>query len=78
MRGCPPSLRDFNSIKVQLRRAQASQGAAFRRFQFHKGTIKTVHFIQNKTAFYYFNSIKVQLRPGVKFSLKVRHGISIP
>ena len=31
-------------------------------FQFHKGTIKTKYFTDEKITYYYFNSIKVQLK----------------
>ena len=35
-------ITSFNSIKVRLRPARGSSGAGATKFQFHKGTIKTV------------------------------------
>ena len=56
--------RDFNSIKVRLKRILAGFNTAdVRGFQFHKGTIKT---FDAKTEYFYFNndfnSIKVRLK----------------
>ena len=52
----------FNSIKVQLRHFISLHTNNVAKFQFHKGTIKTLTsrmlFVKTKN----FNSIKVQLR----------------
>ena len=52
----------FNSIKVRLKRTLRPRKYAERRFQFHKGTIKTetLKHIQKKG--FDFNSIKVRLK----------------
>ena len=41
MRTFPPSLRDFNSIKVRLKLLACLLDGVDNLFQFHKGTIKT-------------------------------------
>ena len=53
---------NFNSIKVQLKRKMAPTFKPKRKFQFHKGTIKT--WLKTFSAWFvrYFNSIKVQLK----------------
>ena len=54
----------FNSIKVRLKLNY--NFPVFRKhiFQFHKGTIKTSKYNKLTTAYVYFNSIKVRLKPG--------------
>ena len=51
----------FNSIKVQLERRLANCCQFLLRFQFHKGTIRTIHLLIMMFLFANFNSIKVQL-----------------
>ena len=51
----------FNSIKVQLEHAMASLNYAQEKFQFHKGTIRTIFLLMLPMLCCYFNSIKVQL-----------------
>ena len=52
---------NFNSIKVRLE-PYAGKGLGFnKRFQFHKGTIRTVKLVMVHTRFRNFNSIKVRL-----------------
>ena len=58
-----PSDRNFNSIKVRLKLSKIIQILEFIKFQFHKGTIKTVHEQCNGFCLYDFNSIKVRLKP---------------
>ena len=54
--------RHFNSIKVQLELFNPLNGSiSATKFQFHKGTIRTLDFIKFILKFAYFNSIKVQL-----------------
>ena len=53
---------NFNSIKVQLRQTAVFLDLCFERFQFHKGTIKTITANASTAKKVYFNSIKVQLR----------------
>ena len=52
---------DFNSIKVLLERRMLQAPIIITRFQFHKGTIRTVHPLSGQHAAANFNSIKVQL-----------------
>ena len=71
---------NFNSIKVQLEPVRDCRlRIRKRRFQFHKGTIRT---FQDKCscllAFRYFNSIKVQLEHNIGKRLLVPLIISIP
>ena len=55
-------LQNFNSIKVQLERTPGRQWVrSSSRFQFHKGTIRTIIFLDERIALCNFNSIKVQL-----------------
>ena len=53
--------RDFNSIKVRLERSSEDTEVAKTEFQFHKGTIRTVHQKIQKLQKLNFNSIKVRL-----------------
>ena len=56
-------LRDFNSIKVQLKQEPASLfDEGVKPFQFHKGTIKTILVPSLVPGVLDFNSIKVQLK----------------
>ena len=55
-------MRNFNSIKVQLKRARLGGWPRTLLFQFHKGTIKAANNDKPKEAHSYFNSIKVQLK----------------
>ena len=41
-------LRSFNSIKVQLRQLTQDSAALNKRFQFHKGTIKTTRLVYDR------------------------------
>ena len=52
---------DFNSIKVRLEQNVILFDELLTRFQFHKGTIRTVDHVQNHGKIPYFNSIKVRL-----------------
>ena len=52
----------FNSIKVRLKQDYYSNCLANPLFQFHKGTIKTVHFLYLIILYFNFNSIKVRLK----------------
>ena len=51
----------FNSIKVQLELMQEPDLIRSLRFQFHKGTIRTLSLDLAKVLLLNFNSIKVQL-----------------
>ena len=63
MRDCPPSLRDFNSIKVRLKRVRrVCRLRTPDQFQFHKGTIKTHTHHREHAEDFDFNSIKVRLK----------------
>ena len=42
--------KDFNSIKVRLKRPQGVRKSSFCKFQFHKGTIKTQKRERNNCA----------------------------
>ena len=53
----------FNSIKVQLKHPTIKGNLSSSKFQFHKGTIKTIAANQPLQPVPYFNSIKVQLKP---------------
>ena len=56
---------NFNSIKVRLKQAAGSIRASIReerRFQFHKGTIKTIYNVYTCNLIFDFNSIKVRLK----------------
>ena len=54
---------NFNSIKVRLKHSNEWLTAFHtRKFQFHKGTIKTGHRIVTSVYYSYFNSIKVRLK----------------
>ena len=54
---------NFNSIKVRLKPKQQAKNQEIRKFQFHKGTIKTCFFHLLSRLLNYFNSIKVRLKP---------------
>ena len=57
------TFRYFNSIKVRLKQGGRTGNHGRRRFQFHKGTIKTFSSKKLiKCFFSYFNSIKVRLK----------------
>ena len=53
---------NFNSIKVQLKLGCGVLHSGPRKFQFHKGTIKTERKWEYLVDFNNFNSIKVQLK----------------
>ena len=53
---------NFNSIKVRLKPKQQAKNQEIRKFQFHKGTIKTCFFHLLSRLLNYFNSIKVRLK----------------
>ena len=53
---------NFNSIKVRLKLIFNSIGFARPKFQFHKGTIKTLVQTASVATIFYFNSIKVRLK----------------
>ena len=54
----------FNSIKVRLKlQAIAALALSGKRFQFHKGTIKTLLTLSKLSFHSHFNSIKVRLKP---------------
>ena len=53
---------NFNSIKVRLRHAFCEYRPGNDRFQFHKGSIKTVLSAWIGNFYCHFNSIKVRLR----------------
>ena len=60
-------MRNFNSIKVQLKRRIALQEVLVElEFQFHKGTIKTEDWQGEAHSRLHFNSIKVQLKLGLR------------
>ena len=52
----------FNSIKVRLKRQGRRRAWAVSLFQFHKGTIKTLHNPCMESKVHHFNSIKVRLK----------------
>ena len=52
----------FNFIKKQLSRLFGLQAESLRKFQFHKGTIKTANGDEYLARLEHFNSIKVQLK----------------
>ena len=52
----------FNSIKVRLKQNVKICTYTSRRFQFHKGTIKTVALHGQRQQYSNFNSIKVRLK----------------
>ena len=56
------SILYFNSIKVQLKPLRSLTTLTSQKFQFHKGTIKTLLLRLKNLAIRYFNSIKVQLK----------------
>ena len=53
----------FNSIKVRLEHRGLSCCRVQPRFQFHKGTIRTIEVCNSDKSRYNFNSIKVRLEP---------------
>ena len=53
---------DFNSIKVRLKLNGSTQIRMQTEFQFHKGTIKTIKWYDNRFRDLHFNSIKVRLK----------------
>ena len=57
-----PYFLNFNSIKVQLKRALRAARRGRGLFQFHKGTIKANMVISSVKGQQDFNSIKVQLK----------------
>ena len=54
---------DFNSIKVRLKQFGKHTKRQHLQFQFHKGTIKTLHPRHMVVNVQDFNSIKVRLKP---------------
>ena len=56
-------LYDFNSIKVRLKLEVTIKLVFLHRFQFHKGTIKTLISVHLMSLVSNFNSIKVRLKP---------------
>ena len=69
----------FNSIKVQLKHKTRVSTLTDKLFQFHKGTIKTLSFLNLLFYLLHFNSIKVQLKRGLARGLCRRQkDISIP
>ena len=52
---------NFNSIKVRLEQAFELAKQQYRKFQFHKGTIRTGLLLMTYSQKTYFNSIKVRL-----------------
>ena len=55
-------LQDFNSIKVRLEQPSPTpSGRPAKRFQFHKGAIRTLLIEQSLATVLHFNSIKVRL-----------------
>ena len=57
---------NFNSIKVRLELNSTKTERAVRRFQFHKGTIRTWVRIYRAWQQLYFNSIKVRLELSIE------------
>ena len=55
------SVSHFNSIKVRLEQVFDRPFGALAKFQFHKGTIRTIHKELSECWFTNFNSIKVRL-----------------
>ena len=53
----------FNSIKVRLERNPTLYNVDYLKFQFHKGTIRTLKHLTKLAIKSYFNSIKVRLEP---------------
>ena len=68
----------FNSIKVQLEQPSRSRKRRARKFQFHKGTIRTSPSSPSALCVPYFNSIKVQLEQGIRRGSVIVCIISIP
>ena len=73
-------VNNFNSIKVRLELYEVGGLITFVRFQFHKGTIRTLTAAASAVFFFSnFNSIKVRLELGRTFHLSdVQESISIP
>ena len=59
----------FNSTKVRLRRAAGRLSGKGRKFQFHKGSIKTRSLFPYVTLRKSFNSTKVRLRRSISYIL---------
>ena len=59
----------FNSTKVRLRRAAGRLSGKGRKFQFHKGSIKTRSLFPYVTLRKSFNSTKVRLRRFISYIL---------
>ena len=55
-------MKNFNSIKVRLKRGTAEYYDFDNGFQFHKGTIKTHNKVVQTQTHVHFNSIKVRLK----------------
>ena len=53
----------FNSIKVRLEQREKISVSPIKKFQFHKGTIRTTDTARIRQSLRYFNSIKVRLEP---------------
>ena len=70
--------RNFNSIKVRLKRYRPVRIYNKYLFQFHKGTIKTVPPLPTLRNILNFNSIKVRLKQLVGFEGFYQTIISIP
>ena len=68
----------FNSIKVQLEPSRPIQYPERVKFQFHKGTIRTLPPSSHIRSKPNFNSIKVQLEPLTYLILIRLAEISIP
>ncbi len=56
-------LLHFNSIKVRLEQKSTQWVSCTLKFQFHKGTIRTIFSCSTVLSASYFNSIKVRLEP---------------
>ena len=68
----------FNSIKVRLKPNGVNVSDSTMRFQFHKGTIKTLPLLGLHPILINFNSIKVRLKPTSYAGLHSVSVISIP
>ena len=72
-------LRDFNSIKVRLEPKPVRDAInKLQKFQFHKGTIRTVSKIFAYLGILNFNSIKVRLELFIRYEFCTITLISIP
>ena len=61
------SVRNFNSIKVRLERELSEEAKILLKFQFHKGTIRTIVIEPSSTAPYSFQFHKGTIRTNTAF-----------